>query len=102
MSIRQVLRGTLNAQKNITVNGWIRTVRKQKKVAFAAISDGSTFEPLQAVLKPDQAANLSTGAAVTLFGEWIPSRGHGQSHELQVSDVKLLGENDAEVFCGCA
>lgn len=36
------------------VNGWIRSVRKQKKIAFAALGDGSTIEPLQAVLKPEQ------------------------------------------------
>jgi asparaginyl-tRNA synthetase len=38
-----------------TVNGWIRSLRKQKKVAFAAIQDGSTIDSLQAVLKPEQA-----------------------------------------------
>ena len=42
--------------KNITVNGWVRSVRKQKRVAFAAISDGSTIDSLQAVLKPEDAA----------------------------------------------
>lgn len=37
------------------VNGWVRSVRKQKKIAFAAIGDGSTMEPLQAVMKPEVA-----------------------------------------------
>jgi asparaginyl-tRNA synthetase len=36
------------------VHGWVRSVRKQKKIAFAALGDGSTLESLQAVLKPDQ------------------------------------------------
>jgi asparaginyl-tRNA synthetase len=38
------------------VNGFIRSVRKQKRFAFAEISDGSTVEPMQAILKPAQAA----------------------------------------------
>jgi asparaginyl-tRNA synthetase len=42
--------------KEIKINGFIRSVRKQKRVAFAEISDGSTVEPLQAILKPAQAA----------------------------------------------
>lgn len=42
--------------KEIKVNGFIRSVRKQKRFAFAEISDGSTVEPLQAILKPAQAA----------------------------------------------
>jgi hypothetical protein len=39
----------------IRVNGFVRSVRKQKKFAFAAIGDGSTLKPLQAVLTPEQA-----------------------------------------------
>ena len=42
--------------KGVDVYGWVRSLRKQKKVAFAAIGDGSTLDPLQAVLKPEDAA----------------------------------------------
>lgn len=45
--------------KEIKVNGFIRSVRKQKRFAFAEISDGSTVEPLQAILKPAQAAEYA-------------------------------------------
>jgi len=36
------------------VKGWVRSVRKQKKIAFAALGDGSSLDSLQAVLKPEQ------------------------------------------------
>lgn len=39
----------------VTVHGFVQSIRKQKKVAFAALSDGSSIEPLQVVLTPDQA-----------------------------------------------
>ena len=39
----------------ISVTGTVRTVRKQKKISFAAVGDGSTTEQLQAVLEPAQA-----------------------------------------------
>lgn len=42
--------------QEVQLNGFIRSVRKQKRVAFAQISDGSTVEPVQAFLKPAQAA----------------------------------------------
>lgn len=42
--------------KEIRVNGFIRSVRKQKRLAFAEISDGSSVESLQAVLKAAHAA----------------------------------------------
>lgn len=40
---------------DVDVYGWVRSLRRQKKIAFAAIGDGSTLEPLQAVLKPQDA-----------------------------------------------
>lgn len=48
----------------IEVDGFVRTIRKQKRVAFAAVSDGSSSQPVQAVLNPDQAELyvLSIGA----------------------------------------
>ena len=38
------------------MHGFIRSVRKQKRISFAEISDGSTIEPVQAILQPAQAA----------------------------------------------
>ncbi|KAL6149609.1 asparaginyl-tRNA synthetase [Exserohilum turcicum] len=82
----------------LTVNGYVRTVRKQKRIAFAAIGDGSTLQTVQAVLPPQLAEGLSTGVAVTATGKWTPSPGQGQSHELQVDQVRILGENDAPTY----
>ncbi|KAF7198073.1 Asparagine--tRNA ligase, mitochondrial [Pseudocercospora fuligena] len=94
-TIADVLRS--NAQQDdIEVNGWVRSVRKQKRTAFIHLGDGSTTEPLQAVLKPEQAADLSYGTAISLKGLWQASTGGKQSHELQVSRIRVLGENNAE------
>lgn len=38
-----------------TVHGFVRSVRRQKRIAFAAIGDGSCLAPLQLVLRPEQA-----------------------------------------------
>ncbi|GAB7352202.1 hypothetical protein MBLNU459_g2677t3 [Dothideomycetes sp. NU459] len=87
------------APAEIEVEGFVRTIRKQKRIAFAAISDGSSMQPVQAVLKPEQAESLTTGAAVRLRGEWQKCPpGKQQSHELQVSSAQLLGENDATTY----
>jgi asparaginyl-tRNA synthetase len=32
---------------------------------------------------------------VTVIGEWTPSKGQGQSYELQVDNIRILGGNDA-------
>jgi asparaginyl-tRNA synthetase len=39
----------------LTLNGFVRSVRKQKRVAFAALGDGSSLKTVQAVLTPEQA-----------------------------------------------
>lgn len=38
-----------HANKSITITGLVRSVRKQKKVAFARVADGSTLAHVQAV-----------------------------------------------------
>ena len=44
-----------DSRELITAKGWVRTVRKQKRMTFVEIGDGSTPETLQAVLNPLQA-----------------------------------------------
>jgi hypothetical protein len=46
---------TQHEPRSLAVKGFVRSVRKQKNIAFLAIGDGSTFQPLQAVLSPEQA-----------------------------------------------
>lgn len=53
--------------KRIEVRGLIRSVRKQKKFAFAEISDGSSLEAVQAILKPEQAAEYDSFPAESLM-----------------------------------
>jgi hypothetical protein len=57
-SIAQLLDlGPVNSG-NVIVNGFIRSIRNQKQRSFASIGDGSTLEPLQALLTPEQAQRL--------------------------------------------
>jgi hypothetical protein len=42
--------------EKVTVNGFIRSIRNQKQRSFASVGDGSSLEPLQALLTPQQSA----------------------------------------------
>ncbi|KAF7593437.1 asparaginyl-tRNA synthetase [Aspergillus hancockii] len=85
--------------QEIKLQGFVRSVRKQKRFAFAEISDGSTVEPLQAFLKPAQAAELSTGTTVEISGVWKACPpGKEQSHELQTTGVNIVGGADPETY----
>ncbi len=50
-SIRQLLSTHTPSDPTapVRVNGWVRSVRRQKRVAFAHITDGSSHQGLQAV-----------------------------------------------------
>lgn len=54
-TIRQLLAQEVDPQTVLSVTGHIKSIRKQKRVAFAAVNDGSSPEGLQAVLNPDDA-----------------------------------------------
>ncbi|KAI0122488.1 asparaginyl-tRNA synthetase [Daldinia grandis] len=81
---------------DVNIHGFVRSVRAQKRHHFVSLGDGSSLEPLQAVVPADQAKGLNIGAAVRLHGSWIPSQGRGQTHELRVERAVILGPSDAE------
>ncbi|KAL2839060.1 hypothetical protein BJY01DRAFT_219471 [Aspergillus pseudoustus] len=85
--------------QNVTIQGLVRSVRKQKTVAFAAINDGSFTTNVQAVLSPEQASDLSTGAAVEISGIWKACKpGAKQTHELHATTVTVVGGSDPETY----
>ncbi|KAI0082823.1 asparaginyl-tRNA synthetase [Panus rudis PR-1116 ss-1] len=95
-TIRQLLQTDVSNQPTrVEVNGWVKSVRKQKKIAFAAITDGSSQQPLQAVFtNVELAKSLTNGACVRLQGVLSASPGRGQDKEIQVDAVECLGECD--------
>jgi asparaginyl-tRNA synthetase len=55
-NIRQLLANdNPNDAIGVTITGFVKSLRRQKRVAFAAISDGSSPDGLQAVLEPEVA-----------------------------------------------
>ncbi|KAI1795916.1 asparaginyl-tRNA synthetase [Ganoderma leucocontextum] len=98
-TIRQLLtQPPLTHSPAVQLNGWVKSIRRQKKVAFAIISDGSSESGLQAVFTDvNLAKQLTNGASVRLCGELVDSPGAGQTKELKVADAEVLGECDTDV-----
>ncbi|RPD66091.1 asparaginyl-tRNA synthetase [Lentinus tigrinus ALCF2SS1-7] len=99
-TIRQLLASPPQpSAASVTVNGWVKSIRRQKKVAFAVISDGSSDTGLQAVFTDvNLAKHLTNGASVRLQGTLADSPGAGQEKELKVSDAEVLGACDPETY----
>lgn len=84
------------SESPVKIAGLVRSIRKHKKVAFAHISDGSTYQPMQAMLRPEDAKDIQNGAYVEMHGTWKESPGKGQSHEMHVDRVLRIGQSDPE------
>jgi hypothetical protein len=55
----------LAENESITVSGFVRSVRKQKSIAFIALGDGTTSKSLQVVLSPDLASGYVSPHSLT-------------------------------------
>ncbi len=86
------------AGSQVTVLGWVRTIRVSKSVAFVEINDGSCMGNIQAVVaEPDKhpvLEHILTGASVRVKGKLVDSPASGQKYELAVESLDLVGEAD--------
>ncbi len=84
-------------QKNVTVCGWVRTIRQSKNIAFMEINDGSCFKGLQVVLDKENVQNFdeiisqNVGAAVSVMGVLLATPEMKQPCELQAREVSVEG-----------
>ena len=84
----------------VTVKGWVRTFRNNQ---FIALNDGSTLHNLQCVVDfentdEETLKRINTGTAISITGNLVESQGAGQKYEIQVSQLEILGDCDAEKF----
>ena len=87
---------------SVRVCGWIKSLRDGKSVAFAQITDGSCFTPVQIVFESEKISDykritsLNTGAAIEVTGNFILTEGAQQPFEINAADVQVLGESSSE------
>lgn len=101
VSVERLLRGEIPIGETVTVEGWVRSKRDSKAgISFVAVHDGSSFDPIQAVV-PEELDNyqsevlaITTGCAVIVTGQLVESQGKGQSVEIQASAVEVIGVVD--------
>ncbi|QAA82516.1 asparagine--tRNA ligase [Aequorivita sp. H23M31] len=92
-TIDQLLK-TEPTHHQVKVRGWVRSFRSNR---FIALSDGSTIKTLQCVVDfenfdDELLRKVSIGAAVEVVGMLVESQGQGQTVEVQVSKLTVLGE----------
>tara|TARA_R110001632_G_scaffold10544_5_gene38927 strand:+ start:5689 stop:7122 length:1434 start_codon:yes stop_codon:yes gene_type:complete len=98
-SVAELLQSDLFLQE-VSLKGWIRTFRSNR---FIALNDGSTINNIQCVVdfentNEETLKRITTGAAVSISGTLVESQGKGQSVEVQVSNLEILGDSNPEEY----
>ncbi|MBE5778247.1 MAG: asparagine--tRNA ligase [Clostridiales bacterium] len=98
MSIRELFRSQLTEGiAEISVSGWVRTVRDSKAFGFIELNDGTFFKNLQIVLEDGltenfaEAVKISLGSAIRATGELVLTPGMKQPFELKAKKVEVVG-----------
>ena len=86
--------------QEVIIKGWVRTFRSNR---FIALNDGSTINNIQCVIDfentPEETLKrITTGAALSIKGIIAESQGKGQSVEIQISKIEILGDSNADEY----
>lgn len=84
--------------KEICLQGWIRNHRKQKEFGFIDFYDGTCFGSVQLVYDNtlenfDQIQKYRVGSSIEILGTVEESPAKGQTFEIKVSTLTLLGDS---------
>lgn len=97
-SVKQCLDGSVPADENVIVKGWVKTRRDSKGgLSFINLHDGSCFAPIQIVATEalsnyqNEVLHLTAGCAIVANGKLVASQGKGQSFEIQADSIEVLG-----------
>ncbi len=84
--------------KDVTLEGWVRNNRNQSNFGFIDFNDGTFFQNLQLVYEKElkdfeSISKIRVGSAIRVNGTIVKSEGSGQSHEMKVKNVEVLGDS---------
>ena len=82
--------------KEVSIGGWVRSVRASKAFGFIVVSDGTYFETLQVVYHDNMAnfaeiSKLNVGAAIIVKGTLVATPEAKQPFEIQAAEVTVEG-----------
>ena len=82
---------------DVTVAGWVHSIRDMKNFGFVMLNDGSCFKDLQVVLNRDELSCYDTivaqnmGAALIVRGTLVLTPERPQPFELQAKEIEVEG-----------
>ncbi len=96
-TVRELYKNTdTYLDKEITVGGWVRSIRDSKSFGFLVLHDGTFFDTLQVVYHDtmdnfSEIGKLNVGAAVVVRGTLVATPQAKQPFEIQAQEVCVEG-----------
>ena len=89
-----------NLGEKVSINGWVRTFRSNR---FINLNDGSCMDDLQCVIDFEKfdkkiLSEINTGSSINIVGEIVESQGRGQSVEIVVDEIRVLGLSNPDQY----
>ena len=87
--------------REVTVGGWVRSIRDSKSFGFIVLNDGTFFEPLQVVYHDglenfEAVSKLNVGSAIVAKGRIVATPQAKQAFEMQASEILVEGVSTAD------
>ena len=87
--------------KEITLEGWVRTIRDSKTFGFIELNDGSFFKNVQIVFSDKlenfaEIAKLSISSSIKVTGVFVITENAKQPFEIQATEIEILNLCDLE------
>ena len=84
--------------KEVSVGGWVRSVRDSKSFGFIVLNDGSAFGTLQVVYHDSlpnfaEISKLNVGAALIVRGQLVATPEAKQPFEIQAEEIRIEGSS---------
>ncbi|MEG0570953.1 MAG: asparagine--tRNA ligase [Oscillospiraceae bacterium] len=86
----------------VTICGWVKTIRDSKSLGFIELNDGSTFKNLQIVFEDEKISNFkevakfNVGSAIIVVGQIILTPNAKQPFEVHADEIILEGASTAD------
>ncbi len=99
ISVRSLFRQTPQDGAEVTVSGWVRTVRDSKAFAFIALNDGTFFKNVQIVCEQNldnfaDVVKITLGSAIQVTGALALTPEAQQPFEIKAAKVEVIGACD--------
>ena len=96
--VKSIYRNTAEfANKEVSIGGWIRTMRVSKNFGFIELNDGSFFKNIQVVFEVDKVSNYeeiskqNVGAALIVKGLLVETPEAKQPFEIKATEIAVEG-----------